>query len=242
MALKMKCPNCGKMLKELGDDSKGADGEYIVYDSLPNSINKAGDSRILECLSCGMSDRIGRWADYDDGLLDLPTNNEVIVNKVSKGGGWLGAARRWMQSNVIRGDSLPWSSGEIVHIQFKALEDLAKTVAVATLQDEQNKPTNINKPTFTITDELFLEVINECQNARKKCPQHIVIDDHIELLLLNKNNTLWKYSSDYVLFIRGYCRFISNRSLDILNDIEIYKINVEKWNRNNPNNMILDFE
>lgn len=72
MACKMQCPNCGKMLKELGDDCKVADGEYIVYDSLANSKNEARDSRIIECLCCGRSERIVRWQDFEFGLIDLP--------------------------------------------------------------------------------------------------------------------------------------------------------------------------
>ncbi len=71
MSAKMKCPNCEKVLKELGDESKIAQGEYVVYDSLANPKNKAKESRIIECLACGISERIGRWNDYAEGLLNL---------------------------------------------------------------------------------------------------------------------------------------------------------------------------
>jgi len=54
-----------------------------------------------------------------------------VTNELSKGGDWLGAARSWMQSNVKRGDSLSWSSGETVAIPFYKLEELARTAAVA---------------------------------------------------------------------------------------------------------------
>lgn len=72
MACKMPCPNCGKMLKELGDESKISDGEYIVYDSLANPKNASGDSRIIECLCCGRAERLIRWQDFELGLIDLP--------------------------------------------------------------------------------------------------------------------------------------------------------------------------
>ena len=72
MAAKIPCPNCGKMLKELGDEGKKAEGEYIVYDSLRNSKNDARDSRIIECLCCGRAERSGRWSDFEFGLISLP--------------------------------------------------------------------------------------------------------------------------------------------------------------------------
>lgn len=52
MAAKIQCPECGKMLKEYGDEMKDAQGCYRVYDSLPNSIEKQGEHRLLECLQC----------------------------------------------------------------------------------------------------------------------------------------------------------------------------------------------
>ena len=48
MASKIECPNCKKMLKEEGDASKSAQGEYRVYDSLFNSKH----FRIIRCLEC----------------------------------------------------------------------------------------------------------------------------------------------------------------------------------------------
>jgi hypothetical protein len=67
--------------------------------------------------------------------------NEILLleEEVSRGGEWLGAARRWMQSNVKDGDRLCWSSGELVHIPFCKLEDFAKSVAKAAIQAERAK-------------------------------------------------------------------------------------------------------
>ena len=52
MAAKLKCPQCGKILKEYGDRAKDAEGFYRVYDSLQNSKEKPGSHRIVECFSC----------------------------------------------------------------------------------------------------------------------------------------------------------------------------------------------
>lgn len=61
MAAKIKCPNCGSILKEMGDTTKEASGEYIVYDSLQNSEMKRGDVRIIECCLCDYAGRSENW-------------------------------------------------------------------------------------------------------------------------------------------------------------------------------------
>lgn len=62
----------------------------------------------------------------------------VIHAEMAKGGDWLSAARIWMQSNVRGGDTLEWSSGELVSIPFCKLEELALKVAVATVVGYKN--------------------------------------------------------------------------------------------------------
>jgi hypothetical protein len=62
-----------------------------------------------------------------------------VHDELSKGGEWLGAARRWLQSNVKGGDTLCWSSGETVHIPFCKLEEYALKVAVAAVAEERSK-------------------------------------------------------------------------------------------------------
>ena len=54
-----------------------------------------------------------------------------VHDELSKGGEWLGTARRWLQSNVKGGDTLCWSSGEAVHIPFCKFEEFALKVATA---------------------------------------------------------------------------------------------------------------
>jgi hypothetical protein len=63
MACKLKCPSCGNVLKEEGDECKQARGEYRVYDSLGNSEHPASFERLIKCLSCLY---IGNVCEFDD--------------------------------------------------------------------------------------------------------------------------------------------------------------------------------
>lgn len=57
-----------------------------------------------------------------------------------KGGAHLGAVRRWIQNNIIRGDSVIWGSDEQVTVTIKQLEDIAHTVAAdAIMEDRKNR-------------------------------------------------------------------------------------------------------
>jgi hypothetical protein len=62
-------------------------------------------------------------------------------DELSKGGEWLSTARTWIQSNVPRGDTLTWNSGEHVSIPFSKLEELALKVAIAAVVAERNART-----------------------------------------------------------------------------------------------------
>ena len=64
---------------------------------------------------------------------------EKVRKELSGGGKWLGAAREWMQHNVIEGDRLGWSSNETIHLPFCKLEELAKEVAIAAVMEERKK-------------------------------------------------------------------------------------------------------
>jgi len=61
MACILKCPNCGKTLKEEGDGMKSNPREYRVYDNLANSHREAGSRRRIECLDCGHMDTVKRF-------------------------------------------------------------------------------------------------------------------------------------------------------------------------------------
>ena len=63
MAAKLKCPKCRDILKEVGDNTKEAQGSYRVYSSLSNSKEEAGLFRIVECNNCGFIDNIYIWED-----------------------------------------------------------------------------------------------------------------------------------------------------------------------------------
>lgn len=61
MAAKMTCPNCNTVLKEIGDNSKVAAGEYRVYDSLATTDDAEGLHRAIECCECGAINKIEDW-------------------------------------------------------------------------------------------------------------------------------------------------------------------------------------
>ena len=58
--------------------------------------------------------------------------------ELQKGGDWLGAARAWMQSNIKDGDTLFWSSSQMVSLPFCQLEVFARRVALAAITSERN--------------------------------------------------------------------------------------------------------
>jgi hypothetical protein len=53
MACKLYCTKCKMTLKEEGDESKTAPGEYRVYSNKWNCKNDADTFRVLRCLNCG---------------------------------------------------------------------------------------------------------------------------------------------------------------------------------------------
>lgn len=75
-------------------------------------------------------------------LTDFSTLATNVLAEMSHGGDWLAAGRRWMQSNVRRGDVLSWGSGEPVTIPFCKLEELVKTSVAAALVEERIKRVN----------------------------------------------------------------------------------------------------
>lgn len=62
-----------------------------------------------------------------------------ILNELKTGGRWLGSARSWLQSNVNRGDTLTWNSGEPVTIPFCKFEEFALCVAVAAVAEDRDR-------------------------------------------------------------------------------------------------------
>ena len=52
MAARIRCPKCNRMLKEEGDETRDATGEYRVYDSLWNSKYDEKKFRVIKCLLC----------------------------------------------------------------------------------------------------------------------------------------------------------------------------------------------
>jgi hypothetical protein len=73
MACKMWCPQCKKVLKEEGDESKEAQGEYRVY----NSDKGLKNYRVLKCLLCGYVSDVEKWSDYEiKQLLKIEKNNK----------------------------------------------------------------------------------------------------------------------------------------------------------------------
>ena len=66
-------------------------------------------------------------------------DNISIHEEMSRGGEWLGAARRWLQSNVQHGDTMCWSDSTPVSIPFCKLEEFALRVAIAAVEEEHQK-------------------------------------------------------------------------------------------------------
>ena len=62
-----------------------------------------------------------------------------VHEELSRGGEWLGAARRWLQSNVQNGDTMYWSDSTLVSIPFYKLEEFALKVAIAAVLEERRK-------------------------------------------------------------------------------------------------------
>ena len=52
MARKLQCPRCKKILKELGDLGKDAEGEYSVIDAT---------DRKIKCIECAFIDNVSNW-------------------------------------------------------------------------------------------------------------------------------------------------------------------------------------
>lgn len=67
-----------------------------------------------------------------------------IALELKDGGEWLGAARRWMQSNIPRGDTICWGSAELVQIPFRELEGFALRVAAAAVAEDRRKRATYN--------------------------------------------------------------------------------------------------
>lgn len=65
----------------------------------------------------------------------MSTELYVIRTALSRGGKWLSYARRWMQSNIPRGDTMCWSDSTPVTIPFCKLEQLALEAAVGAVME-----------------------------------------------------------------------------------------------------------
>lgn len=67
-----------------------------------------------------------------------------IYEELKGGGEWLGAARSWMQGNIQRGDTICWGSGDLVSIPFCKLEEFARHVAIAAVDEDRRKHMGAN--------------------------------------------------------------------------------------------------
>ncbi len=88
-----------------------------------------------------------------------------IFTQLRDGGEWLAAARRWMQNNIQRGDSLGWSDATLVQVPFCKLEELALKVAVAAVEEDRRKAEESNAVHMSYLQfsalTLFLQSIKE---------------------------------------------------------------------------------
>ncbi len=79
---------------------------------------------------------VGEWAAMVFGgrVIHPPVHSLELSRK---GGEWLGAARRWMQSRFANGSDVTWGSNDLLRgdVTVHDIEDLAATVAAATLRE-----------------------------------------------------------------------------------------------------------
>lgn len=89
-------------------------------------------------------------------------------------------------------------------------------------------------------------MVSDCENAQSQCPQHIYFVEDIELNLLKgkiiKARFLHDFATCDTLFGYGYSEYLSDETKDILDEVRIYKSQVDLWNRRNEDDMILDFD
>jgi hypothetical protein len=84
MACKLKCPNCGKVLKEEGDEMKLSQGEYRVYDSIWNSKCENGTHRLILCLFCGHTGKVDTFDDYREESKIITANENLYKKRIKK--------------------------------------------------------------------------------------------------------------------------------------------------------------
>lgn len=104
----------------------------------------------------------------------------------------------------------------------------------------------MKKPTFEVKDSVFLSVVEECEEAQCRCPQFRSQDHKFELRLLKgelcKAKILHDFATCDVLFGKGYSESLDEDTLDILDNVKIYRIQVRIWNRRNEKDRISDFD
>ena len=87
-----------------------------------------------------------------------------LTNRLKKGGEWLGRLRSWLQSNIHRGDTLCWSSGELVSVPFCKFEELGLAVSISAVQEDRKKlldymkNKNIDPSIIEQVDSLYIEL------------------------------------------------------------------------------------
>lgn len=119
------------------------------------------------------------------------TDKYSVMQELSRGGEWLGGARTWLQSNVRRGDALPWSSGEPVTIPFCKFEEFALTVAATAVAEDRRQMQGPGTPTHR-----FLALMAELEKRfphpnpfdSTKAPEQYVLEAIDKLLGQNDVN------------------------------------------------------
>lgn len=117
---------------------KRLESENLTF-ALERTIRVATETRNRQLLEqkedllkqlAGLEEKLATQREQDREVRD-------ILETISFGGDWLGAARTWLQSNVKRGDTLLWSSNEEVRVPFRSFERFARTVATAAVFEDR---------------------------------------------------------------------------------------------------------
>jgi hypothetical protein len=119
-----------------------------------------------------------------------------LIDTLRRGGDWIIALRRWLQSNVPKGDSLAWNSGQFVSIPFARFEEVGLKVALAAVEeDRRTRPAYTWNPDPT---QIPRSTVVLCQvKSRPNFHTYLLmansktgVFDQLGFILQNRNNEL----------------------------------------------------
>lgn len=101
---------------------------------------------------------------------DAPATDSFGIQEElrTRGGDWIGRARRWMQSHIHQGSHLTWNSTERVSVAFCDLQDLALAAATGAIyQERQERVHQENLSTKLLRSEMRASWLQEDLDKHK---------------------------------------------------------------------------